>query len=351
MIPVLCANKTSHFIPGERHGTIMVTLKEVADAAQVSTVTASSVLSGVNRVRVSPATAERIHRIAKQMNYVPLAAARGLRTGRTRIIAFVSGSYRMFGSDDIWHESLRGVSDLMWEREERLMLVMSRNREHELEIIRQMAFGRQVDGFIVRDLSADDEHIDMLLRSERPFVIMGGMPRPDINTVSFDMRSFAEDIAQTLAEQGCGAMVLVVPQNLDKTYRPFMDFFSEWEQTHGIRCLTWQGAFVPDSEWLGKVKSELNGKKLGVALLRGLLPEMLKSLDDAGLPLGDSSNIVYVSAGEDVLMAPEGMFVMHFDNYTLGRRSARMLLNIVDRGKDEKDKPAENLILPAAQKE
>lgn len=330
----------------------MVTLKEVAEAANVSTVTASSVLSGVNRVRVSPATAERIHRIAKAMNYVPLAAARGLRTGRTRIIAFVSGSYRMFGSDAIWHESLSGISDLMWEREERLMLVMSRSREHELEIIRQMAFGRQVDGFIIRDSSANDEHIEMLQRSERPFVIMGGVPRPDINTVSFDMRLFAQDIAQTLTDAGCGALVLVMPQNADeRVYDPFMNFFREWEERFGIRSVIWQGAFVPDGKRLAELKQSIGGRKLGIALLRGLLPEMLQVLEDADLPLDSASNMVYVSSGEDVLMAPEGMSVMHFDNYTLGRRAARLLLGIVDRGKDEAVKPPENLILPAAQKE
>ncbi|MCD8352336.1 MAG: LacI family transcriptional regulator [Planctomycetaceae bacterium] len=327
----------------------MVTLKEVAAAAQVSTVTASSVLSGVNRVRVSPATAERIHRIAKSMNYVPLAAARGLRTGKTRIIAFVSSSYSLFRSDDIWHESLRGVSDLMWEREERLMLVMSRNREHELEIIRQMAYGRQVDGFIIQDSGEDEEHITMLQQSERPFVIMGGNPRPNVNTVSFDMRSFAADIAETLLAEECGGIVLVMPQNVDTAvYVPFVDFFNEWEATHGIPCVSWKGAFVPDAAWLQNFQSRTGGRKVGVAMLRGLLPETAIALEDAGMPLGTASNIVYVSTGEDVLMTPDGVAVMHFDNYTLGRRAARLLLNIVDRGK-ETTRP-ENLIIPAAQK-
>jgi LacI family transcriptional regulator len=327
----------------------MVTLKEVAAAAEVSTVTASSVLSGVNRVRVSPATAERIHKIAKSMNYVPLAAARGLRTGKTRIIAFVASSATLFRCDDIWHESLRGVSDLMWEREERLMLVMSRNREHELEIIRQMAYGRQVDGFIVQDAGENDDRIDMLIRSERPFVMMGGVPRPEINSVSFDMRSFAADIAETLKGEGCGSVVLIAPQNIDnRIYGPFLDYFKDWERENGIPCEQWNGPFVPEPEYLEHRKQSLGGGKLGVALLRGLLPEMANSLDEAGLPLGENSAVVYVSTGEDVLMGSEGISVMHFDNYTLGRRACKLLLGIVDGGK-ESGRP-ENIIIPAAQK-
>ncbi len=330
----------------------MVTLKEVAAAAQVSTVTASSVLSGVNRVRVSPATAERIHQIAKSMNYVPLAAARGLRTGKTRIIAFVASSPNKFRCDDVWHESLRGVSDLMWEREERLMLVMSRNREHELEIIRQMAYGRQVDGFIVQDAGEHDERIDMLISSERPFVMMGGIPRPDVNSVSFDMRSFASDIAETLTAAGCGAIALITPQCVDdRTFSPFLDFFSEWSRENNLPCHVWRGAFVPDAAWLVDKGGNLGGRKLGVALLRSLLPETVVALSEAGLPPAEKSCVVYVSTGEDVLLASEGIEVMHFDNYTLGRRSAKLLLGIVDGGGKPPVQPRpENLIIPAAQK-
>ncbi|GEM_PF-2787454 len=326
----------------------MVTLKEVAAAAHVSTVTASSVLSGVNRVRVSPATAERIHAIAKTMNYVPLAAARGLRTGKTRIIAFVASAHNKFRCDDVWHESLRGVSDLMWEREERLMLVMSRNQEHELEIIRQMAYGRQVDGFIVQDAGENDQRIAMLLQSERPFVLMGGIPRPDVNSVSFDMRSFAADVAESFTNAGCGALALVTPHRADdRTYGPFLEYFSSWSHERGISTRIWKGPFLPDANWLAETERNAGGRKLGVALLRSLLPEMVGTLNEANLDLGKKSFIVYVSTGEDVLMAPEGIEIMHFDNYTLGRRSCRLLLNIVDNGLASQP---ENFIIPAAQK-
>ena len=206
----------------------MVTSREVALAAKVSTVTASSVLSGANRVRVAPATAERIHSIAKRMNYVPLAAARGLRTGKTRILSFVASTSAHHHWDNAWHEALRGVSDLMWEREERLMLVMPKNQEHELEIIRQMAFGRQVDGFIIQAGDEDAERLDLLNKSERPFVMMGGAPRPEINCINFDMSGFASTIIETL-RQDCGSILLIMPNN-DPTgeYKSFLDTFTAW---------------------------------------------------------------------------------------------------------------------------
>ena len=330
----------------------MITLKEVAAAANVSTVTASSVLSGVNRVRVSAATAERIHRVARSLNYVPLAAARGLRTGKTRIIAFVSSSYSKFRSDDTWHESLRGVSDLMWAREERLMLVMSRSREHELEIIRQMAYGRQVDGFIIQSGGgADDDRIAMLLHAGRPFVIMGGAPRADVNSVSFDMAAFASDIAGALRASGCGVVLLLPPFEPDAdVYAPFFEFFDHWGRSAGIRVIRWQGAFVPDSRYLAECGQSLHGRKLGIALLRGLLPETVNVLEAVGLSAGEGSHIVYVSTGEDVIFNPAGLTVMHFDNYTLGRRAARLLMSVVDRPRDAPVPPPVSLTISPAQR-
>ncbi len=328
----------------------MVTLKEVAAAAQVSTVTASSVLSGVNRVRVSPTTADRIHKVAKTLNYVPLAAARGLRTGKTRIVAFVASSGSHYRADDMWHESLRGISDVMWEREKRLMLVMSKDHDQGLETIRQMAFGRQVDGFIIQADFDDQEQIGMLRQSERPFVMMGGIPREGINSVTFDMRAFAADIAGTFLADGCGAVILVTPQNLNApVYAPFLGYFQDWEREHHIPCINWTGAFTPDVAWLTERTAALGDKKRGIALLRGLLPEMVDLLGAINLPMGQKSSIVYVSTGEEVLMSPSGLTVMHFDNYTLGRRSARLLLNLTDRG-GKGPFPTESIIIPAAQK-
>lgn len=309
----------------------MATLKEVAAAANVSTVTASSVLSGVNRVRVAQATADRIHSIAKSMNYVPLAAARGLRTGKTRIIAFVAATYSHRRWDDAWHEALRGVSDLMWTREERLLLVMPRNREHELEIIRQMAFSRQVDGFIIQASEDDDARLELLNQSGRPFVMMGGGGREEVNGVAFDMDGFASTIIAAL-DNDCGATLLIMPGNgrdyVDYVYDAFQERFKLWAGENNTACTVWNGAFIPQPEWLNEKRREAGNRKLGVILLRGLLPEMIQALSDADA--GGDSQIVYVSNGEDILLPPNGLTIMHFDNYTLGRRSAQLILRMID---------------------
>ena len=64
----------------------MTTLGEVAAAAGVSTATASLVLSGKDKGRVSRGTAERVRATADSMAYVRDALAGGMRNRRTRTI-------------------------------------------------------------------------------------------------------------------------------------------------------------------------------------------------------------------------------------------------------------------------
>lgn len=67
-----------------------VTLQDIADVAGVKKMVISNVLNGTGRV--APATREKVKRIAREMNYIPNLAARALTTGRTDIIAILTGA-------------------------------------------------------------------------------------------------------------------------------------------------------------------------------------------------------------------------------------------------------------------
>ncbi|RYF32267.1 MAG: LacI family transcriptional regulator, partial [Cytophagaceae bacterium] len=77
-------NETSRI---ERHRR--VTLQDIADVVGVKKMVVSNALNGTRSV--APATREKVLRIAKEMNYVPNFAARALTTGRTGLIAILSG--------------------------------------------------------------------------------------------------------------------------------------------------------------------------------------------------------------------------------------------------------------------
>ena len=65
----------------------MATIRDVADAAGVSTATVSRALSGSGHV--SEPTRQRVEAVAAAMGYVPNALARGLRGRTTRVVGIV----------------------------------------------------------------------------------------------------------------------------------------------------------------------------------------------------------------------------------------------------------------------
>lgn len=71
-----------------RHGA-KPTIRDVAEAAGVSLTTVSYVLSGRTggNTRISQPTQDRVHAAAGELGYVPNQAARGMRRGRTDVVA------------------------------------------------------------------------------------------------------------------------------------------------------------------------------------------------------------------------------------------------------------------------
>jgi DNA-binding LacI/PurR family transcriptional regulator len=193
-----------------------------------------------------------------------------------------------------------------------------------------MAFGRQVDGFIIQELGMDSERLDLLNKAERPFVVMGGQPVQGVNSVSFNFAGFAKTVADAVCER-YGAAVSVVPGG-DRlsAFARFGGHIEEQLAKHGMKLRIWDKAFVPGPEWLTEAKREAGDKPLHITLLRGLLPETLHALNSAGLVPGKDADIFYMSSGEDLIMPPQGVKIQHIDNYTLGRRSTQLLLQLID---------------------
>jgi DNA-binding LacI/PurR family transcriptional regulator len=91
----------------------MASLAEVAQAAGVSSATASRVLNGQGRShRISEATVERVRQAAHQLGYSPSYHARALRTQRSWTIGVVMDAYSVAGETQPWTSGILGGIDL-----------------------------------------------------------------------------------------------------------------------------------------------------------------------------------------------------------------------------------------------
>lgn len=71
----------------DNQGRILVTMRDVAEAARVSTATVSRVLN--NSAEVDPALTERVLKTVEKLRYKPNLIARGLRTRLTPVLALI----------------------------------------------------------------------------------------------------------------------------------------------------------------------------------------------------------------------------------------------------------------------
>ncbi|MBP2327893.1 LacI family transcriptional regulator [Kibdelosporangium banguiense] len=123
-----------------------VTLAEVAKRAGISRTTASLVLAGRAReLRISSSVEQQVLEAAKELNYRPNIVSRGLRTGTTRTIGFVSDTV---ATSRLAGDMIKGAIEAAREQD-MLLFIGETDGDAGLERdLLQAMHDRQVDGII-----------------------------------------------------------------------------------------------------------------------------------------------------------------------------------------------------------
>lgn len=162
---------------------------EVARAANVSQSTVSLVLSGRAAGRVSPATQERVRRIAKELGYRPHAAARSLRLGRSGLLLLVVPDVQ----NPFFARVLDGAEQAAHENE--CSVVLGSN-QHGAVIT---GAANAVDGVMVCSKPPPD--LDDSAR-QVPMVVLDSTARRGVPTVRLDVGDGMEQAVRRLVQLG-----------------------------------------------------------------------------------------------------------------------------------------------------
>jgi len=182
------------------------TISDLARRAGVSPTTVSHAFSG--RRHVDPETRERILGIAREMNYHPSSVARGLRSGRTGMIALASSMPFAIAA---------GPSRLGFLMEIAASAAMSAlTRDIALCLIppHPAATGQSeiaVDGVILVEPGRDDPLVAHFEARQTPLVSVGTVPgRPDIPAVDLRSRATATMLLDHLRDRGSRRVATVI---------------------------------------------------------------------------------------------------------------------------------------------
>ena len=130
-----------------------VTLKDIAERANVTTATVSMVIN--NKPNISEPTRERVLAIARELNYYPNAIARGLATRKSNAVGVIvpnlASSYVV--------RILQGIKSTNRDIEYTVQLfdTVGQN-ESEIQLFQRLARERRIDGaIIIGPVCSDDE--------------------------------------------------------------------------------------------------------------------------------------------------------------------------------------------------
>lgn len=159
-----------------------ITIRDVADAAGVSTATVSRALRGLPHV--DPETRERVRRVAAELDYVVSPSASRLASGRTGTVAVITPFI------DRWFFSsvLSGISDVLQERDVDLLVFEVGDPGTNPGLPAERRLRGRVDGVIVVTLPTEAMRIADMLTMGLPAAFIGttwpGVPSVTIDDVS-----------------------------------------------------------------------------------------------------------------------------------------------------------------------
>ncbi len=151
--------------------TTRATLEIVAQRAGVSRQTVSNVLNAPHLVRAE--TSERVRLAIDELGYRPSAAARQLRTGRSRVLGLRLEPVRDGINGAVLDRFLHALTESAQTRGYRVMLFTAPDDEHEIAGYRELLDTADLDAFVLTSTHHDDVRAAWLAERGVPFVTFG----------------------------------------------------------------------------------------------------------------------------------------------------------------------------------
>lgn len=182
-----------------------VTIKDIAAEAGVSIALVSFVMNnrieadGKQKYRVNETTRERILEVARKLNYQPNAAARTLRSGRSRVIGVILSDI----SNVFYGEIARQLEEQAFKQGYTVLFGSTDECPEKLDRIARSFIDKGVEGFIVVPCEGSENSLRHIRNLNIPLVIMD---RKDMDIlvpkVVLDNKAAMKKAVEILADKG-----------------------------------------------------------------------------------------------------------------------------------------------------
>lgn len=207
-----------------------VTIREVAERANVSISTVSHAFSG--RRPISQATKDRVAQAAAELGYDPNPSARSLRTGHSGIVGLIlRPRFALSGTSDRAETFNRLVGAVATESLRRGTALV-----HVPDLDDPAATRVPMDGCIVAHPYVDDAVLGELLRRRIPVVTIEEDPgRPDFTwAVRLDYTTVVSALLDHLRDQGATTITLLTGTEENAWNRRSRETYLAWCDRHDL---------------------------------------------------------------------------------------------------------------------
>ena len=221
-----------------------VTIKDVAQAAGVSTQTVSRVIN--SRPDVSPDTRERVQQVVKELGYSPNVIARSLSRGRTNTFGVVGFGLSYFGPSSV----LLGIEQKSNELGFSLLLSLLDDFDAaQIDGILRNLLSRQVDG-IIWAVPGNDRLVGELSGRfsdiSAPVVYLNKLKNRDEVIVAMDNRLGGRLATDHLLEQGYRRIGIITGPS---DWWEAQEREKSWRETMGKAGLTNLEELIVNGDW------------------------------------------------------------------------------------------------------
>lgn len=186
-----------------------ITIKDVAQLAGVSTATVSRALNRDPSVKAE--TQQMIEDACTRLGYSSDRAARRLRTGETRVIAFLM--HREDPSDKFLRQLLLGLTDRLILDDYHLIIIPEQEIS-ELGSIEYLSKSRTCDGVILTHTRQSDMRVQWLINQQFPFITHGQTALMNPHAyVDYDHETFLDESVALLRDEGATKIAILLPPN------------------------------------------------------------------------------------------------------------------------------------------
>lgn len=178
-----------------------VTIKDVANHANVSPSTVSRVIS--NSSKISDATKKRVKDAMTKLNYKPNLIARSLTNKSTKTLGLLlPNSNSDLLLNPFFVKAMRGISTYAKNNGYYVLFTHTDKNEDEVKVLSDLVGSQWVDGIILTTVRDNDKCISFLKSINHPFVVIGNPNDEDVFFVDNDNVNAMFEIVDLLIKRG-----------------------------------------------------------------------------------------------------------------------------------------------------